>query len=111
MKFVNLTPHRITIYASVDAPDPAVVLEPSGQVARVEFVSEEVGDQTWPFPVYADYKGDVVNLPAAADGVIYVTSKVVADAVCRFDCYSPGELRRDAAGQPIGCVGLRQSVF
>lgn len=111
MKFVNLTPHRITIYASVDAPEPAVVLEPSGQVARVEIVSEQVGTSDWPFPVYADYSEGVVNLPAAADGVIYVTSKIVADAACRFDCYSPGELRRDVNGQPIGCVGLRQSVF
>ena len=116
--FTNLTPHAITIHAlSVEkSADSSFTLPPSGKVARVEFRKDFttllVGG--WNIPVAVQTDGKTIDLPPqdAADQMIYIVSGLVREAnPSRTDLYSPGDLIRDSAGQPIGCRGLVGNPF
>ena len=115
IKLVNLTPHRIVIFASADAAESSVEVEPSGSIARVSAttmpkasaLSAEYG-----FPIVRTVFGEVTGLPEYKDGVVYIVSGMVLDAVAKAhpdcqDVYAPGELLRGPDGQPRGCIGLR----
>jgi len=84
--FVNLTPHAINL-------NDGRVFPPSGVVARVSsshspFDGDGVATLTF---------GDVVGLPDQQDGVLLITSALVAQAAKRQDVVSP------ATGHP-DCV-------
>jgi hypothetical protein len=58
-------------------------------------------------PLYQAEFGEVEGLPEPAEGVLYVVSMLVRQAVPeRTDVASPGELVRDEQGRVIGCRGL-----
>src|SRR5690606_31963979 len=51
--------------------------------------------------------GELEGLPDPADGVIYVVSRLVAEAAPhRDDLYFPGRLLRDEAGRVVGAESL-----
>ncbi len=102
MKIVNCTPHIITEITT------GTTFPPSGYLARVSATSTPAGDLAG-IPCFATTFGEVHGLPAPQDGVALIVSGMVLDA-CRGhrpDLVAPGELVRDAAGQPVGCKGFR----
>ena len=115
----NLTPHSITIHAlCVDGSGtPSFTIPPSGKVARLvfrkAFTTLMVTGWTIPVSVFGGVS-DTIDLPSqyAEDQMIYIVSAMVREAhPSRTDLYSPGELLRDSAGQPIGCMGLVGNPF
>ena len=108
----NITPHAISIYAA-DGTTHLLDIPPSGEVARVSVTRKETGvvPILTGIPVFVGTYGDVSGLPDPQDGVIYLVSAMVRSAVpTRRDVLSPGELIRDATGQPLGCRGLEANA-
>ena len=103
-QFINLTPHILNIVA---ADGSIVYIPPDGnRVARVSsssfivatLMGINISQQTF---------GDVINLPDAEEGVIYIVSRMVKDRVPdRPDVLVPGAPVRDAEGRIIGANGL-----
>ena len=88
MKLVNLTPHTLTIRVG----DKEVKIEPSGQVARVatqQVVIDRLQFDGVKIPVVATKYGEVEGVPAPQEGVIYITSSLVAGRVKRADVVAP----------------------
>ncbi|NDF96294.1 MAG: hypothetical protein EB107_10770, partial [Proteobacteria bacterium] len=78
-----------------------VTLPPSGTVARCSTSSEVVGEVNG-IPVSRVSYGEVVGLPEATEGTMFVVSALVRSAVPhRKDVASPGDLVRDAAGAVV----------
>jgi len=120
MNIINLTPHSLTICdedKTLMATIPA-----SGIVARIKVEKKRVG---WTFfegrrPVrlfetavsgephcYSlSNPSEILPLPETQDDTILIVSGMFRQYFDRPDLYQPGELIRDAAGQPIGCIGL-----
>lgn len=115
MRLVNYTPHEIVVVAQ----DERLVRIPSSGIARCSVTTEPVRtvsidepDTTEPADVVLVEQtfGAVIGLPDPVDGVIVVVSGMVLDhpsTANRGDLAAPGDLVRNAAGQPIGCRGLR----
>ncbi len=103
---VNCTPHSLTI---LDEDGQKVyILPPSGTVARVA-VTRTQAFTLHGVPVYRAVTGPLVDVPDPAPDVYYVCSLVAAQAAWaagRDDVLAPGELIRNAEGQPIGSLGL-----
>ncbi len=97
----NLTPHAVNDTLT------GKTFHPSGIVARVSQTLRDTGMTIDGVPLFTRTFGDVVDLPNAQDGVYMIVSAMVADALPhRHDLISPGDLVRDASGQPIGCKGF-----
>ena len=102
MKLFNLTPHKIVVYASAHATKPTIVIEPTGVVARVSAMMTEVDHRVADvlrIPVSRAEFGNVVGLPEPTEGIVYVVSGMVLDAMhradpTRTDLLAPGELLR-----------------
>ena len=102
MDIVNLTPHAITIVL----PNEQFTIPPSGQVARVAQTSAPVTVADGIPLVKVEY-GPVEGLPPVEATTLYIVSAIVRMAMpARLDIASPGDLVRDASGQPIGCRNL-----
>lgn len=100
----NLTPHEIRILSSTG--EEILRLPPSGAIARVGQTREIVGTLEG-VPIHRSAYGAVLGVPEAVDGVALIVSAMVRLALPgRRDLFSPGELVRDSAGQPVGCRGL-----
>ncbi len=111
MKIVNLTPHKLDIYVG---STEKITVEPSGIVVRCEERRELVGTLRAgddDIPVYYTVFGAVQDLPEPQDGVIYVVSALVLQALngTRPDVFAPGKSVRDKSGNVIGCEGLSAS--
>ena len=85
MDIKNLTPHNITCEL---ADGQRVTFQPAGAPARVATTQEEVG-QVAGIPLRRTAWGAVQGLPAPEEGVIYITSALVADRARRADVVSP----------------------
>jgi hypothetical protein len=119
MTIVNLTPHDITI---LDEDKQIVLVVPrSMKVARL--LSERklshtdnglnfyVSKYGIPYLVKINENGEeigTVQFPKPKEGAVYIVSAIFRSAVPRSDLWAPGELVRDEAGRPIGCIGLSQ---
>jgi len=104
---INLTPHRINVFVDLDDCGD-LVLEPSGQIARVNVQNEKFMEMDG-IPIMRQKVGEVIGLPEPIPGVVYIVSTIVAMAMKgkgRYDIVAPGELVRDGEGKPIGCYGL-----
>lgn len=102
LQVLNLTPHAINVVTDAGTQTFA----PSGQVARCASSSAQVGDLNG-IPLFRTKFGEVQGLPEPQDGVLYVVSALVRQAVPhRPDVASPGDLVRDEAGNVVGCKGL-----
>jgi len=128
-KVVNLTPHKINFILSYhieigqdEMGNPHYITEeriyslpPSGTVARCKadrqevdsFILEDIGDWDITVPIAKTRFGEVECLPEPQDGIIYIVSNLVAQAVPhREDVFFPDDLVRDAHGNIIGCRAL-----
>ena len=108
MKFINMTPHTVNV---VNAQGEAVAnFAPSGEIARQTVARELVGDFDG-VEIYATKFGEPSPLPPQEDGVGYIVSAQYANGLRasgdkRTDIFTPGEAKRNEAGQVIGCNGL-----
>ena len=108
---VNLTPHSLTIYRNADDDTP-IIVPPSGTVARVGYRATSSTTIDEGIQVTRSMLTGVQGLPSPAEGVIYICSGMVVEHLgawgpARPDVLAPGELVRDEAGRPVGCLGLR----
>jgi hypothetical protein len=104
MKFLNLTPHVITIVTGeesrvcpVEAPAPRLEVE--------RFELGVVGG----IPIVRSTMGNPIGLPDPQDGIILIVSALVAEhpsLVYRTDLAYPGEAIRDNSGKIVGAKGL-----
>lgn len=100
---INLTPHVLNLIA---ADGSITDIQPSGDVARVASSSAVVATING-INVSKQTFGDVVGLPAAQDGVVFIVSRMVKDRVAdRSDVLVPGTPARDADGKVVGADGL-----
>ena len=102
MKFVNLTKHEIKDLISGEyypVPENSAVVNVDEVI-----VSEEGGTQI----TKLIYK-DIVGLPNPVDGVRYIVSAVILNALngSRNDCVAPARPLRDSKGAVLGCRGFR----
>lgn len=105
---VNLTPHAITFLGSANAE--VYTLPPSGQVARVATTVVHLPMVDGIPAVKAGY-GEVVDLPAAQEGVTLIVSGLVRAALPnRGDLASPGDQVRDPQN-PSRIIGCRRLDF
>lgn len=106
VNFENLTPHEVNLVL----PDETIFTIPaSGMVARVGSYTEQIGVLGNIPIVKTVFDAAVTDLPDPQDGVIYITSTLVAQAVPeRMDVLVPADLRRDDAGRIIGCGALQR---
>lgn len=99
---VNLTPHALNVHTDTGVH----TFSPSGTVARCATTTTQVGDLDG-IPLFSTTFGAVQDLPDPQDGVVFVVSALVRQAVPhRKDVASPGDLVRDDKGNPVGCKGL-----
>lgn len=105
--FVNLTPHVITLVD--DHGNIIASIEPEAQPARCE-VTRVVAFSAGGHPVNRTVFGSVYNLPDPVDGVWYITSRIVAEAVTRKDVLVPDETVRDKDGKIVGCKSFATLV-
>ena len=104
MKFVNLTPHDITVIMG-DQADRKTFAK-SGTIARVSQNTTVVQCVDGIDISLAEF-GPVVGLPGWTSDTLFIVSAMVKSASTgRSDLVSPGELVRDAAGVVIGCKGF-----
>ena len=104
MKFLNLTPHPLTILAG----DVATHLAVSGPAPRLAVDRESLGT-VGAFPIVRSTMGSPTGLPDAEEGVILVVSALVAEhpsLTSRDDLAYPGEAVRDADGKITGAKGI-----
>ena len=104
---LNRTEHEVKIYNTIGIETPDKVLEQyTGEPIRVSCESRKV-DTVEGIDIYENIYGEVTGLPEFKEGVYYVVSAMVRQALPeRKDLLSPGQLIRNEAGQPIGCLGL-----
>lgn len=104
MKFINLTPHDVTVHL----PDTATETNRRrtfhvGTVARVSQITSTVTRHDG-ISIDTVKFGPVVGLPQPVNGTLFIVSAMVKTAALdRTDLVSPGELVRDAGGNVIGC--------
>lgn len=106
---VNLTPHAVTLVDSegtvlaqfAPVAPAARCAVTSQQVASVEVAGVQV-------PVYSSVMGEVQDLPAPEHGVLYIVSRIVAEACkgTRSDLLVPDKTVRNNDGQIVGCAGF-----
>ena len=128
MKFLNLTPHNLTIWEGdrstsypVDGPAPrlAVDREELGQIMDTGGGDFDGGTHIydaegmpWPCPVFSIVRstmGEPTGLPGQQQGVTLIVSALVAEhpsLVHRTDLVYPGEAILDAARYIVGAKGL-----
>ncbi len=105
MSIINLTPHEINIY---NAQKELIISVPSSGQARVQTRTAQVALEHG-IPLFHTVYGEVEGLPGEQPGdevIIIVSLLVKQELPDRLDLFSPGELLRNEAGQPIGCIGL-----
>lgn len=104
MKFMNLTPHAV----SIEQEDGAICQIPaSGELARCSQSTEKVTVIDG-IAVTRVTLGEVQGLPAPQKGTVYIVSRIIAEAVKgkRDDVLIPGPAIRDDEGRIIGAKGL-----
>ena len=104
---VNLTPHEVNVLGADGAPILTLPRPPRLEdVARISTSTVEIGTEQG-IPLFRQTFGEPVGLPEPVTGIYLVVSALVRVALPgRKDLLSPGELVRDADGQPKGCRGL-----
>ena len=113
VKLINKTPHVLNLIMEDGAK---ISLEPVLPTPRVSSSSVKTASYTITDSEGIEHIvvreapqfGEVIDLPEPEEGVIYVTSMLVAArAEGRTDLVSPGRQIRNEAGQVIGCLGLQ----
>jgi len=113
MKIRNLTPHPITLANG----DTSITIQPEPVPARCAQIDEVVGEVALTDSTYTDFSvpivrstyGEITGLPEPQEGVIYVTSLLVAQAAAaqgRRDVFAVGRPIRDAQGRIVAAGAL-----
>jgi hypothetical protein len=108
MNYVNLTPHTINILEKTvqeGGYKEVLSIPPSGIISRLA-VRREIEATIDGVVFYKSVFGDPDDLPPKTEGTIYIVSSLFRSGFDREDLWVPGELVRDEAGKPIGCLGL-----
>lgn len=109
MKLINLTPHDITL-VNRENNEITLVIPASGVIARLKSETVVTGQVTidgFDVELTETRYGKIENLPDPEDGVIYITSSLVAgQCPDRSDVRIPNESVRNDKGQIIGCYSL-----
>lgn len=108
IKYINLTPHTINIFRE---EKPILSIEPSGQIARVSFIFDEVSEIDGVKFFGAKY-GKIEGLSEEQKNTIQIVSEKVLEAALienplRSDIASLGRPIRNEEGIVIGFDGLR----
>lgn len=108
IKYINLTPHTINIFREEKL---ILSIEPSGQIARVSSIFDEVSEIEGVKFFKAKY-GKIEGLPEEQTNIIQIVSEKVLEAVLSEDplrsgVASPGRPIRNEEGVVIGFDGLR----
>lgn len=107
MAILNLTPHELVLVLDGGR---SISIPPSGQVARCAVNRTQIGATALDgaiVPVFRTAMGAVEGLPDPESGVLYVVSRVVAEAARgRPDVLIPDDAVRDEAGRVVGCRAL-----
>ena len=112
MTWINLTPHPINVVAQ---DGRIAIIKPSGSVARVEISvtgQDILSIDGIDITCYSHRKGGhVTGLPDEVWQTYLIVSGMVREALPeRMDLFSPSDLVRDSAGQPVGCRGLVTNI-
>lgn len=101
---INLTPHPVRL-RRVDGSE--LTLSACGEPARVSTIPV-VGCVIEGMKTFKNIYGPITNLPDPEPGVVYLVSRVVAQAVGsrRADLYVPSDLYRDQYGMIVGAAAL-----
>ena len=103
-RFVNLTPHEITLFGDNDKV--LATFPPSGNIARVSAKTIRVASINH-IPISTTSYGEVEGLPEPNDDEVYIVSSLVAQRCQgRKDVFIPNESVRDEKGRIIGCRSL-----
>jgi hypothetical protein len=94
MKFVNLTPHALTV-------EGLGVIPASGTVARVSVAQRDMGTRGG-VRLRQSVKGMVEGIPAPAEGVTYIVSGMVLDALA-------GSRLADVVAPDTGADAIREN--
>ncbi len=94
MRFVNLTPHSLTV-------EGLGTLPASGIVARVAVTQCDIGTRGG-IRLRTAVKGDVTGIPSPADGVCYIVSGMVLDALA-------GSRKGDVVAPDTGADAIREN--
>ncbi len=106
-ELVNCTPHVVTFLGSDD--QTLLEVPPSGQLARCTPTTQVVGSieiEAGSIPLRETVMGDVTGLPAPQSDIIYVVSRIVAEASGRPDLLIVDDTVRGEGGQIVGCRAL-----
>lgn len=112
MKLVNKNPHPFNLYKDGEL---VLSLDKADKPARVDTKQVKINDiivdnVNSSLPLKVDINstkfGEIKDLPALQDGVLYIVSRIVASASDRDDLVIPNDLVRDDDGQVIGCRAL-----
>ena len=93
---INLTPHVIVV--RLNGRD--IIIPPSGQIARVATSAELVAEVDG-IPVYRTVFGQLEGLPEPTDGIVLITSTIVAQAAARLG-------RTDVVSPDTGPTAVRE---
>lgn len=103
-RFVNLTPHAVTVL-NADG-DVVLSVPPSGTVARCEVKSEVVNTING-VPITKNVFGPVDGLPDREEGTYFIVSALVKNAhPDRDDLLVPVGTVRAQDGRILGCTSL-----
>lgn len=105
IKFINLTPHTITLNNGINFPS-------IGKVAKVS-TTTVIDNIINNIPIYSIIYGKLENLPDPTDGIIYIVSNIVLEAgkkIRRTDLVAPAtnhsDTIRNENGQIISVPGF-----
>ena len=109
VRFINLTPHTVKI---INSDDEIFPISPSGLLARRRFhqipCGDLISDSGHRVMTTRLIVGEVENLPAPQEGIVYITSSMVAQAVQRVDVLSPDTSPMGAVRNENGnIIGVR----
>lgn len=103
MQLVNLTPHALHVIF----PNDAILTILSAGLARATTERVQIGtietDGGSTIPLFRTTFGAIAGLPDPAEGVVYLVSNSVAQAVRRDDVLIVDDLVRDGEGRILGC--------
>lgn len=113
MKLINVTPHRIDLiieHHSIIIPPSGIIARCSVETAPQQPITSSFDGIDFDVPFSKSSLGDIVGLPAPQEGVLYISSVVVAQKckeIGRNDVIVP-EVLRDQSGNIYGCKGFYQ---
>lgn len=84
VRLVNLTQHPVTFIGEI-----TLEVHPSGQVARIDSVSNPSWVGSIGVNITRPTKKDIIGLPEYTSGTIFITSPEVAGIARRADVMSP----------------------